>query len=159
MDADRFRELLSHWAATVGVVAVRDDDDGRVYGTTVTSFTPVDIDPPLVLVSLGPNAQVVPFLHEGARYTVNFLTESQGRLAQVFADPFPVGPTPFPSSGDPLLAGALVGLVCETVGIFPVPGGARLVLGRVVDGTEASAGRPLLWHRRGPTRLDPGRES
>jgi flavin reductase (DIM6/NTAB) family NADH-FMN oxidoreductase RutF len=155
MDADRFRELLSHWAATVGVAAVRDED--RVYGTTITSFTPVNADPPVVLVSLGPNAQVLPFLETGSRFTVNLLEESQGRWAEVFADPYPVGPSPFADSGDPILDGALVSLVCRVQAVVDAGGGARVVLAAVVDGEARDGRRPLLWHRRGPTHLPPDR--
>lgn len=151
MDVDRFRDLLSQWASTVGVVAVR--DDGRVYGTTITSFTPVSIDPPAVVVSLGPNAQALPFLHEGARYVINLLAEEQAAIAEVYADPFPVGPSPFPADGDPIVAGALVSLVCEVADVVPTEGAARLVVGRVVEGAEGGGTRPLLWYRRGPTRL------
>ncbi len=153
MDADHFRELLSHWAATVGVIAVR--DDGRVYGTTVTSFTPVSADPARVLVSLGPNAQVLPFLADGVRYTINLLDVAQERVAAVYADPFPVGTSPFPEQGDPILNGALVTLVCEVVSVVPVDAGTRLIVGRVVDGHALDDGSPLLWYRRSPTRLDP----
>lgn len=153
MNPDTFRDLLSHWASTVGVVAVR--DDGRVHGTTITSFTPVSADPPAVLVSLGPNAQVVPFLTEGARYTVNLLNERQAGIAEVYADPYPVGPSPFPDRGDPVLGGALASMTCEVVEVVATVGGARLVVGRV-SACQAGDGRPLLWYRRAPARLDLG---
>lgn len=151
MDADTFRDALSHWAATVGIVAVRDDD--RVYGTTITSFTPVATDPPLVLVSLGPNAQALPFLEEGAEYAVSLLDETQSGLAQIYADPFPVGPSPFAETGPPTIAGALVVLTCVVTRAIPVEGGGRLVLGRVTDGALSRGRRPLLWYRRSSTRL------
>ena len=83
MDDQRYRTILSHWAATVSVLAVRDDD--RVHGTTATSFTPVAADPPTILVSLGPNAQVRPFLDVGSTFVVNMLDEMQTRLAAVYA--------------------------------------------------------------------------
>jgi flavin reductase (DIM6/NTAB) family NADH-FMN oxidoreductase RutF len=151
MDADTFREMLSHWAATVGILAVRGDD--RIYGTTITSFTPVATDPPLVLVSLGPQAQALPFLAEGTEYAINLLDETQAGLAQVYADSFPVGPSPFAETGPPTIAGALVTLSCVVTQVVPIDGGGRLVLGRVTEGARAGGRRPLLWHRRASTRL------
>jgi flavin reductase (DIM6/NTAB) family NADH-FMN oxidoreductase RutF len=128
-----------------------------VYGTTITSFTPVNADPPVVLVSLGPNAQVLPFLQTGSRFTINLLEESQSRWAEVFADPYPVGASPFAESGDPILDGAMVWLTCRVEAVVDAGRGARLVLGAVLDGDAGAGLRPLLWHRRGPTRLPPDR--
>ncbi len=153
MDEDRFRELMSHWASTVGILAVRDDD--RVHGTTVTSFTPVSTRPPRVLASLGPNAQTLPFLDPGTEYTVSLLHDEQAGLAQRFADPYPVGPSPFPVDGPPIVENALVRLVCRVAALVPVEGGGRLVLGEVVDGADEPDRRPLLWFRRASTRLAP----
>jgi flavin reductase (DIM6/NTAB) family NADH-FMN oxidoreductase RutF len=151
MDDQRYRTILSHWAATVSVLAVRDDD--RVYGTTVTSFTPVAAEPPTVLVSLGPNAQVRPFLDVGATFVVNMLDESQSRLAAVYADPFPVGPSPFATHGLPVAKGALAHLVCTVTRTVETDGDALLVLARVDDGDVRDESRPLLWFRRDTARI------
>lgn len=151
LDPERFREVLRQWAATVGVVAVR--DDGSVYGTTITSFTPVNADPPLVLISLGANAQVLPFLHEDTSFVVNFLAEEQGRIAAVYADSYPVGPSPFPEGGPPIVEGALASLHCRVNKLVAVEGANRLVLAWVEDGRVDAGRRPLLWHRRGTARL------
>ena len=140
-----FREALSLWASGVTVVAVR--EEGRVYATTVTSFLSVSSEPPRILVSLGPGAQPVPFLRPGAKFVVNLLEAGQGRLASVFADPFPVGPTPFPAEGDPWLPGALACLLCATEQVIPL-GGIHLVLGLVEDARFDTEGRPLLRFRR-----------
>lgn len=151
MDEDRFRELMSFWASTVGILAVRDDD--RVYGTTITSFTPVSTRPPRVLVSLGPNAQTLPFLGPGSEYAVSLLSEGQAGVAQRFADSFPVGPSPFPKTGAPTVAEAMVQLHCTVEQLIEMEGGGRLVLGAVTGGQEDDDARPLLWFRRTPTRL------
>lgn len=150
MDSADFRELLSHWASTVAIIAARYDE--KIYATTITSFTPVAADPPTVVISLGANAQVLPFLFEGSRFAVSLLDERQARVAEVCADPFPVGPSPFPDSGDPIVRDALAWVVCTVDSIIEVPGASRLIVGRVVEG-EVGGGRPLLWHRRTATRL------
>lgn len=150
MDTADFRELLSHWASTVAIIAARYGE--RIYATTITSFTPVAADPPTVVVSLGPNAQVLPFLFEGSRFAVSLLDETQGRVAEVCADPFPVGPSPFPDEGDPVVHEALAWVACSVHSIVEVPGSSRLIVGAVEEGA-VGGGRPLLWHRRTSTRL------
>lgn len=151
LSPELFREALSHWASTVTVVAVR--DDARVYATTVTSFVPVSDEPARILVSLGPGAQVLPFLKEGAGFGVSFLGPEQRRLASVFADPFPVGPSPFPQEGVPLVEDAAVGLSCVVERVIPVEGN-RLVLASVVGAEVDDSSEPLVYHRRGYRSLD-----
>lgn len=151
VDADAFREALSHWASTVTLVAARDGAD--VHATTVSSFAPVSADPPLVAVALGANAQVLPWLEPGARFTVSLLAEGQSRIATAFADSYPLGPSPFPDEGDPVVAGAAAALICTVRDVRETEGDARLVLGRVEETAEVGGAGPLLYHRRGYRRL------
>jgi flavin reductase (NADH) len=152
VEADVFREALSRWASTVTVVSVRDGD--AVHATTVTSFFPVSADPPLVAVALGPGAQVVPWMDPGATFVVSFLGESQRGLASRFADSFPVGPSPFPTDGAPVVRGALVGLVCTVREAHATAGGSRVVVGRVED-AQVGEGSPLLYQARSYRRMSP----
>lgn len=151
LSAEAFRDALARWAATVTVVAARDADD--VHATTVTSFFPVSADPPLVAISLGPHAQVLPWLEPGGRFVVNVLAADQARLASSFADPFPVGPSPFPADGDPVVAGCVTALLCSVQEVHGTKGGARLVVGRVEGTVDGGGSEPLLYHRRRYRRL------
>ncbi len=141
-----FKEALSHWASGVSLVTVR-DDDGSVYATTVSSFGGLSADPPRVLFSLGPGAQVLPFLHEGSRFVVNVLAGSQRRLAVIYSDPFPVGPSPFPESGLPIIPDSHAAVVCETDRVVPVDD-SRLVVGLVTEAVLEGEGEPLIHYRR-----------
>jgi flavin reductase (NADH) len=151
---DAFREALSHWASTVTLVAVR--DGAEVHATTVTSFVPASVEPPLVAVSLGPGAQILPYLDEGARFVVSFLAESQRGLAMRYTDSFPVGPSPFPDDGDPVVDGSVSALVCTVRAVHETGGPARLVVGQVDAVVPGSGGTPLLYHRRGYRGLTGG---
>lgn len=146
-DPDAFREAMARWASGVAVVAVRDPDDGRVYGTTASSLSSLSAEPPRVFFSLGPGAQVLPFLPEGARFVVNVLAADQRRLAQVFTDAFPVGPSPFPGEGDPLVEGTHAGLVGEVERVVEV-GASRIVVARVLEAFPGPASSPLIRHLR-----------
>ncbi len=142
---DDFREALSRWVAGVAVIAVREPD--RVYATTVSSFTSVSADPPLVLISLGAGAQVLPFLSEGRRFTVSILSVGQRRLATVFADSFPVGPSPFPSQGDPFLEGSLAALACSVRTVVEAAM-SRVVIASVEEARPGGEGEPLVHYGR-----------
>ncbi len=150
MDSDAFREALSNWATTVALAAVR--DEGVVYGITLTSFTPVSVDPPAILISLGPSAAIVPFLELGTRLGVSLLTEAQGGMADDFADTFQVGPSPFSDGDIPLVEDALLGLHCTVRSIQVAPGRAIIVMVQV-DDALVGGGLPLLYHQHGYRRL------
>lgn len=147
VDAEAFRGALAMWASGVTVAAVR--DAGRVYATTATAFASIALEPPLVLVSLGAGAQVLPFLEPGAAFAVSLLAEDQRRVATVFADSFPVGPSPFPDEGPPLLPGSLAGLACRVRDLHAA-GDHRLVVALVEDATvpQGGASGPLLYWNR-----------
>ncbi|HUH12709.1 MAG TPA: flavin reductase family protein, partial [Longimicrobiales bacterium] len=117
--ADAFRDAFSRWASGVSIVAVRDEE--RVYATTVSSLASLSAEPPQLVLSLSPGAQVLPFLPEGAAFGVSILAASQRRLATIFADAFPVGPYPFGTGDPPLVAGALATLACRVSALHAAP--------------------------------------
>lgn len=152
IDRDSFRNALSSWASGVAVVAYRSDE--RVVATTVSAFLSLSLDPPLVLVAIGPNATVRPFLQPGARFGISILGAGQRRLAAVFADPFPVGPSPFTETGDPVIQGALVALGC-TVQRLEDGADHAIVIAAVDELMTGSDEPPLIRYRRGYHVLDP----
>lgn len=108
---DALKDALARWASGVSIVAVR--EAGTVHALTVSAFIPVSLEPPTVLVSLGPNAAVLPFLDPGVSFAISMLTADQRGVASRYADTFPVGPSPFVESGPPVVEGALAWLECE----------------------------------------------
>lgn len=150
--ADRFREAMARWAATVTLVAVR-GEDGRVHATTVSSFAPLSADPPLVVVCLGAGAQVLPFAAEGERVGVSLLPEDESRWATIYADPYPVRAPDWTPGPAPLLPGAVAALSCTVDAVHPADGGSRVLVCRV-DGIELGDDeRPLLYWLRAYRRL------
>ena len=145
LDEAEVREAFSRWASGVSVVAVRDEP--AVYAITATAFLPVSIDPPRVLVSINPNATVLPFLGEGAEFSVSLLAESQRRLASIFADVGPLGRMHLPREGDPVVEGALASFTCRVVSRYP-EADHTLVVGEVIRLTIGGDERPLVYFRR-----------
>lgn len=155
VDADLFRDAMARWAATVTVVAARDATDGRVRATTATSFAPVSAEPPEVVVSLNPSAQVLPFIEEGGVVGISLLAADQRRWARLFADSYPAGPSPWPAEGVPLLPGALAGLTCSVQAVHPTEGRSRLVVARLEAVVLGDDVEPLLYADRTYRRLAP----
>ena len=152
-DADRFREALARWAASVTLVAAR-DEDGDVHATTVSSFAPLSAGPPRVVVCLGAGAQVLPFAPKGSPVGVSILHESQSSWASVYADAFPVRSAPWTEGDAPLLPGAVVSLTCTVAEVHASEGGSRIL---VLDVNRIDLGdedRPLLYWQRGYRELD-----
>jgi flavin reductase (NADH) len=151
-DTDRLREALAHWASGVTIVAAR--DEARVVATTVSAFLSLSLEPPLVLIALGPNATVLPYLQPGSAFGISVLGHEQRQLAAVFADPYPVGPSPFPPAGEPLVDGAMVGLACTVQETRP--GGDHVIIIAAVDAVRGPFGaEPLVRFRRKYRRLGP----
>lgn len=142
---DALREAFAHWATGVTIVAVR--DEGKVHALTVSAFMPVSVDPPLVMVSLGGNASVLPFLDAGTRLAISVLGAGQRGLASRFADVFPVGPSPFTAEGPPVVADALTTLAC-TVEEIRQAGDHHLVTARVDEARTGPGAQALVYYRR-----------
>jgi len=146
--AERFKEAFARWAATVTLVAVRDDQD-RIHATTVSSFAPVSARPPLVVVCLGTGAQVLPFAEPGSRLGVSVLAEDQSGWASVFADSYPVRRPDWTEGEAPLLPDAVATLSCTVREVHPTEGGSRVVVCHVDDLELGDEVRPLLYWQRG----------
>jgi flavin reductase (NADH) len=151
MNTDEFRDAMARWPSGVTIVACRTDD--RIVATTVSAFTSLSLHPPMVLVALSPNATVLPFLSPGTDFGVSVLAATQRRIASVFADPFPVGPSPFGQHRHPIIDDALVGFAC-TVTETATGGDHRLVFATVREVPVISDDLPLIRYRRAYHSLD-----
>ncbi len=142
------RQLLRRHAAGVVVVATLDGQGGPV-GLTVSSFTPVSLDPPLISFCVGLDASTRPAVQRAAGFAVTVLGGEQAALAARFAsrglDRFAdTGWYPGPG-GWPCLPGALSWLACDTELTQPA-GDHLLVIGRVIHAQAGPADHPLVHH-------------
>jgi flavin reductase (DIM6/NTAB) family NADH-FMN oxidoreductase RutF len=133
-----------------GVVVVTTlDPAGTPAGLTVSSFTPVSLDPPLVALFVGEQASARPALQSAPGFAVNILGSGQAEIAVRFAttglDRF-AGLDWYPGPGGwPRLPGALSWLVCTTTLIQPA-GDHLLLLGEVSYAEAGPADHPLVHH-------------
>jgi flavin reductase (DIM6/NTAB) family NADH-FMN oxidoreductase RutF len=84
LDTNRFRSACCKFPTGVTVTTLR-GADGQPYGITVSSFTSVSLDPPLVLVCIDHRSQILKHIAVGHPFGINVLTEGQRDLAARFS--------------------------------------------------------------------------
>lgn len=154
IDPTTYRAALARFASGVTIVTAR-DADGRDVGMTVSAFTSLSLDPPLVLLCIDRAASVAPVLEHCGHFAVNILAEVQAPLSRLFAthevDRFEGVSFQRGRGGIPLLDGALAHLECRTHS--RTPGGDHTILVGAVEAIAHGDGLPLLYFRSDYGRL------
>jgi flavin reductase (DIM6/NTAB) family NADH-FMN oxidoreductase RutF len=159
-DAEAYRALSRCWAATVNVVTSRRRADSNATdvpeldGFTCTSFTPVSIQPPLILVSVTNAASTLAIMRESACFAVNLLGPEQVAIGNAFAQAHSERPRIWQelswepdAAGAPLLAGT-AGAFSAKVHKLIDAGDHTLVLGEVTEIHVSDQPDTLLYHNR-----------
>lgn len=163
MESDEFRGIMRQLAAGVTVVTARAGDEP--VGMTVSAFTSVAVDPPLVLVCLAIGGATTAAVSATKRFTVNILADDQAEVSDRFAfklqdERFDGVEWSWSEIGTPRLAGLLAHLDCEVTDSL-VAGDHIIFVGSPVAG-DRSDGAPLVYTGGGyhrPERLGLNRES
>jgi flavin reductase (DIM6/NTAB) family NADH-FMN oxidoreductase RutF len=148
IDADGFKQVLSHWVTGVTIVTTRDGD--RIHGMTVSAFTEVSLDPPLVLVCADKGSNTHPVIATGKCFAVNVLATDQAELSNLFASKklessrFDEVAYESGETGAPLLGGVVANLDCRLVAAHD-HGDHMVYVGEVVDARYHER-EPLLYH-------------
>lgn len=151
---NEFRAALGHFAASVAVVTTK-TAAGRHAGITVTAFTSLSLDPPLVLVCIDKRAKLHGELQEGKAFAVNFLTADQETVSRRFAssqgDQFEGFGFHEGAAGVPLINDVLTAIECQTVNLLD--GGDHTIVVGQVEATHLGQGKPLVYFRGGYAEL------
>ena len=86
---DALKRLLGRRAAAVAIVTARAGE--RVHGMTVTAYTEVSLEPPLVLVCADRSSNTHPMIAAGGVFALNLLSEAQAELSNRFASKQEIG--------------------------------------------------------------------
>ena len=149
--ADLFRKALGNWGTGVTIVATS-GTDGKPYGLTVSSFTSVSLDPPLILVCLDNRISGLQAFKDSGKFGVSVLGEDQADLSTLFAKKDSVRPAELyftGKTGVPLITGSLVGIECKNFAMY-AGGDHQILVGEVeaVEFGSATEGKgPLLYFR------------
>ena len=144
---DDFRLACGRFATGVSIATVL-DRQGSPHGLTVSSFTSVSLDPPLVLICLGHAVTVIDQFRGAKYFGINVLREEQRDLSERFArkgfDRFDGLPWNPGVTGVPLLPGALAAMECEIEQRVPA-GDHDILVGRMVR-MAVEEGNPLIHY-------------
>jgi len=144
---DVFRETMSRVPAPVTIVTTTGRDGP--HGTTVSAFCSLSLEPPLVLVSLDRDSDLLRMVRQSRRYGINVLSHDQEELATRFArkgaDKF--AEVPWTLDTDlPRLEGTASWIACRLHDL--VDGGDHMIAVGFVEHAEASPAHPLLYRQR-----------
>ena len=139
-----------------GVPVVVSGRAGRIHGATVSAFSCVSLDPPLVLVCLNRRSSLVKLIKETDAFTVNVLSSGQSNISDMFskAGRSPVAslsalavPHRIGETGVPVLEGTSSYFECE-VHSLQQAGDHTIFVGSVIH-AQASSEAPLVYFDRG----------
>lgn len=149
---DRFKQLFRAVPSAVSIIAIR--DGATVHATTVSAFTSLSVDPPMVMLALDRRSAALALLMQRARFALNVLSHDQADLALACATK---GPGKLPADhwrddgGIALLAGAAAWAICRTDQILE--GGDHRVVLAFVEASSVNSESPLVYQDRAFHRL------
>lgn len=134
-----------------GVTVVTTDSGEGPRGMTVSSFTSVSLDPPLVLVSIAKGSELHDLFRDAKGYAVNFLADDQKSVSDTFAGrtqkkdrfegiKFTKGP-----AGSPLIDGARAVVECKAWQAYD-GGDHSILVGEVTYAKALNGKRPLVYY-------------
>lgn len=169
VDRNTMRDTLRFWGSGVTVVATKADETHNFpyAGMTVSAFTSLSLEPPLILVCLNKNTTTSDCILKHRVFSVSILGGDQAALSDRFAgrvdlsshgDRFEGVPTMTAATGSPILQESLAWLDCR---VQTVHDGSThwIVCGEVVAaGHKDDSASPLIYFNRAYFDLTPESE-
>lgn len=153
LDSEKLRQLMRAW--TSGVAVVTAAHDGEVHGMTVSSFTSVSLEPPLIAISLHTDSRTCRLVQRSGAVAVSILSAAQREVSDLFAgrvaehvDRMAGLELETLVTGAPALKAALARMDCRVVQTVPA-GMNTLIVAEVVAVAGDGLGDPLVYHNRG----------
>lgn len=158
-DIGELRKTMGKFATGITVVTAGRENPR---GMTVNAFSSLSLEPPLVLVCVVRSATLHDLIYESGSFAVSVLAAHQEQVARLFADRTRVRGTEFedvdsmpgPSTGAPVLSGALAWLECRLATIYD-GGDHSIFIGEVQTLRRGEAEDALLFYSGGFHRLEP----
>jgi len=158
LDPEQLRQSMRAW--TSGVTIVTASHAGERHGMTVSSFTSIALEPPIVIISLQTDSRTHGLVTQANAFAVTILADGQQDVSDRFAGRVPdeedrlggIG-TETLVTGAPFIKGGLAYLDCRVTQTIEV-GTNTLFLAEVVAARGNGEGSPLVYHDRGYHKLD-----
>lgn len=150
VDQRSFRKALGCFATGVTVVTAKNPETNVMAGVTVSAFSSLSLEPPLVLFCLSNKNSNLETFRTSGTFGINILAETQRDLSIRFAsrsdDKWAGVAFETWNSGIPMLSGCIANLECRLVETHD--GGDHLiVIGEVVHLKAQEGGSPLIYFR------------
>lgn len=147
VSSDEFRRACGRFATGVSIASVLDSAGGP-HGLTVSSFTSVSLEPPLILICLGHAVTNIEDFRQARYFGISVLGEDGRRISDRFAqkghDRFDGVEWRSGETGVPLIAGALAALECTVYHRFTA-GDHDIFVGEVMRACVQD-GEPLIHY-------------
>lgn len=154
IDPDLFRSVLGRFATGITVVTTRDERGD--HGMTVSAFSSLSLEPPLILVCVAHDAMMTPVITTAKHFVVNILSDGQEALSRRFSstldDRFAGIGFTRGEQGIVILDDVLAWMECRLMHCY-VEGDHTIVTG-AVEFARAKDARPLLYYRGGYAQLE-----
>jgi flavin reductase (DIM6/NTAB) family NADH-FMN oxidoreductase RutF len=152
LDPEQLRLAMRAWSS--GVTVVTAAHDGEQHGMTVSSFTSVSLEPPMIIISLHTESRTHRLVHAAGAFAVSILAADQREISDRFAgravedeDRFLGIGTETLVTGAPALVDAIARIDCRVVQIISA-GMNTIFLAEVVAARGDGEGLPLVYHNR-----------
>ena len=152
LDPDVLRQAMRNWST--GVTIVTAQHQGVRHGMTVSSFTSVSLQPPIVLVALEQSTRTHTLVSSSGFFGINILSTEQKATSECFAgqecedeDRFAGLETHSLVSGAPMITGSLAYLDCHVVATY-VSGKNTLFIAEVLAAQAGEKAPPLIYYDR-----------
>lgn len=154
---EQTRAAMRQWASGIGVATA--EHKGVCHGMTVSSFTSVSMDPPLVLVSMQKDTRTHDLVLQSGAFGVTLLAADQQELSDRFAGRMMDDDARFDGletftleTGSPFLKGGLAVFDCRLIESYDARTTTvmfgEVVTARISERLEDGL-KPLLYHNQG----------
>ncbi len=145
--AEEFRRACGRFGTGIAIASVV-DDNGTPHGLTISSFTSVSLDPPLVLICLGHAVTSIDTFRKARFFGLSLLRDDQREISDRFARK---GEARFEGiawrrgeTGVPLLNGVLAEMECAVERRIEA-GDHDILIGKLVA-AKTHPGEPLIHY-------------
>ncbi len=152
------REVMRRWAS--GVAILTTGDRHQKNGMTVSSFTSVSVNPPMVTVTMTNTTRTKQMVDRVGTFAINLLSAGQEELSERFAghvneqdDRFSGLSVNYQYDNIPALADAMGWVFCRVVHTYAMPD-STLYIGEVLLALKAENHSPLVYFNRGYHRIE-----
>lgn len=156
-----FKNVLSRWASGVAILTSCARD--QLYGITITAFSAVSLDPPLVLVCVNVKSPLNGIIAESKMMAISILNAGQREISDLFSESGNAGlrfdkcEHQLGEGGMPLIDGALAHLECSVQDVLR--SGDHIVYIGAPQTCRHVSRDPLLYFRGTYQELIYGRRS